>query len=94
MDIDLSQAISLIEDKRKEDAAAHMKTFAEDAELEIMNGRFGPYIKYKGNNYKLPKTIKDPSSLTYQECMDIINNPQPASKPAAKKGRKGTADKA
>ena len=94
MDIDLSQAISLIEDKRKEDAAAHMKTFAEDAELEVMNGRFGPYIKYKGNNYKLPKTIKDPSSLTYQECMDIINNPQPASKPAAKRGRKGTADKA
>ena len=95
MDINLDQAVELIEKKRKEEVAAHLKTFAEDTELEIMNGRFGPYLKYKGANYKLPKTIKEPTSLTYKECMDIINNPQAASnKPKAKRGRKSTADKA
>ena len=95
MDINLDQAVELIEEKRKEEVAAHLKTFAEDTELEIMNGRFGPYLKYKGANYKLPKTIKEPTSLTYTECMDIINNPQAASnKPKTKRGRKSTADKA
>ncbi|MCQ2257026.1 MAG: type I DNA topoisomerase [Bacteroidaceae bacterium] len=82
MIIELDKAIELIEEKRKGESAAHLKTFAEDAELEVMNGRFGPYIKYKGANYKLPKTIKEPAELTYEECMEIVNNPQSASKPA------------
>ena len=75
MDITYEEAVSLIDEKRKSEAAAHLKTFDEDAELEVMNGRFGPYLKYKGNNYKLPK-LKDrePQDLTYAECMDIINS--------------------
>ena len=71
-----------LRDEKYADFSAHLKTFAEDAELEVMNGRFGPYIKYKGANYKLPKTIKEPAELTYEECMEIVNNPQSASKPA------------
>lgn len=80
MAITYDECVQLIEDKRKTEAAAHLKTFEEDAELEVMNGRFGPYLKYKGVNYKLPKLKdKEPQDLTYQECMDIINNPAESS---------------
>ena len=87
MRITLDEAIQLIEERRKGEASAHIKTFEEDAELEVMNGRYGPYLKYKGSNYKLPRTIKEPANLTYEECMNIINTPQPA-KATAKRGRK------
>lgn len=87
MHITIDEAIQLIEERRKGEASAHIKTFEEDAELEVMNGRYGPYLKYKGSNYKLPRTIKEPANLTYEECMNIINMPQPA-KAAAKRGRK------
>ena len=92
LEITLDEAIKLIEDKRKSEAAAHLKRFEEDAELEIMNGRFGPYIKYKGANYKLPKTVKEPANLSYEECMEIVNTPQAASKSNARRGKKA-ADK-
>ena len=91
MSIDLDEAIKLIEERRKGEAAAHLKTFEEDSELEVMNGRFGPYLKYKGTNYKLSKSIKDPNSLTYEECMAIVektDKSQSEAKPAARRGRK------
>ena len=88
MSTTLEDAIKLIEERRKSEASAHLKTFEEDAELEVMNGRFGPYLKYKGENYKLPKSVKEPEKLTYEECMNIINTPQPAK--TAKRGRKAT----
>ena len=91
LELTLDDAIRLIEEKRKGEAAAHLKKFEEDAELEIMNGRFGPYLKYKGANYKLPKTVKEPTNLTYAECMDIVNNPQAASKSNARRGKKSAA---
>ena len=93
MSIELEAAIKLIEDRRKAEASAHLKTFEEDPELEVMNGRFGPYLKYKGNNYKLPKTVKEPASMTYEECMDIINNPKETKAPA-RRGRKPATSKA
>lgn len=72
--ITFEQSVELIEEKRKAEAASHLKTFEEDAELEVMSGRFGPYLKYKGSNFKLPKLKdKEPTDLTYAECMDIIN---------------------
>jgi DNA topoisomerase-1 len=92
MEITLEVAISLIEERRQGEAAAHLKSFDEDAELEVMNGRFGPYLKYKGINYKLPKSVKEPASLTYEECMEIINTPQQAKAPA-KRGRKPASKK-
>ncbi len=88
MEVTLEDAVRLIENHRKDEAAAHLKTFEEDAELEVMNGRFGPYLKYKGANYKLPKNVKEPTNLTYEECMEIINTPQPAK--TARRGRKTT----
>lgn len=87
MSVTLEEAVKLIEARRQSEASAHLKTFEEDPELEVMNGRFGPYLKYKGNNYKLSKSIKEPATLTYEECMDIINSPQ-AARTAAKRGHK------
>jgi len=73
MTITLDEAVKLIEAKRQTDSANHLKTFDEDAELEVMNGRYGPYLKYKDTNYKLPRTIKEPANLTYEQCMEIID---------------------
>ena len=91
MALTLEDGIQLIEQHRKEEASAHLKVFAEDAELEVMNGRFGPYLKYKGVNYKLPKSVKEPASLTYEECKAIIDKAsdgQAEAKSAPKRGRK------
>ena len=93
MSIELDVAIRLIEERRKSEASAHLKTFEEDAELEVMNGRFGPYLKYKGANYKLPKAVKEPASLTYEECMNIINSQQSEGKTTAKRGRRTAAQR-
>jgi DNA topoisomerase-1 len=71
LSVTLEEAIELIEDKRKKEQERHIKTFKEDAELEILNGRYGPYITYKGSNYRLPKDV-NPTSLTLEECRAII----------------------
>ncbi|MDU1905773.1 MAG: type I DNA topoisomerase [Dysgonomonas sp.] len=67
------EAIILIEDKRKKDREKVIKTFTEDEGLQILNGRFGPYIAYNKNNYKIPKTT-DASSLSFEEAMKIVTN--------------------
>lgn len=55
LSITLQEAISLIIDKRKAEEERHIKKFAEEPELEILNGRYGPYLSYKGKNYRLPR---------------------------------------
>ena len=81
------QAIQLIQEKHASEEKSLLKSFAEDAELQIRDGRFGPYMKYKGENYKLPKGI-DPQSLSYEDCMKIISEAptKPARKGSARKG--------
>lgn len=87
LSITLEQAVQIILQYRLDEARKHLKTFEEDAELEVMNGRYGPYLSYKQQNYKLPKNMHDRAeSLTYEECMEIINNaPAPAAKPVRRK---------
>ena len=71
--ITLDEAIALIQEKRQQDNEKHLKTFKEDAKLEILNGRYGPYLSYDGKNYRLPKNMHEKvAELTYQECMKII----------------------
>lgn len=76
------EAIQLIKDKREADAKKHIKSFDEDPEIQILNGRWGPYIKKGKDNFKIPKG-KEAESLTYAETIEIIEN-QPEVK---KKGR-------
>lgn len=66
------EAIALIEGKRKKDEQRFIKKFEEDPDMEILNGRFGPYISYQSANYRLPKTISKPEELTFEECKKII----------------------
>ena len=73
LSITLQEAISLIIDKRKAEEERHIKKFAEEPELEILNGRYGPYLSYKGKNYRLPKALTDQArDLSLEACMDII----------------------
>ena len=74
MTVTLDTAIKLIEEKRQQEAQRHIKQFEEDAKLEILNGRYGPYIAYDGKNYRIPKAQHDKAAqLTYEQCMEIVN---------------------
>ncbi len=79
MTITLDRAIELIKEKRETEQKRHIKTFEEDDKLELLNGRYGPYIAYDGKNYRLPKNkMENVEALTYEECMTIIKEaPEP-----------------
>ncbi len=81
--ITAEEAIALIEGKRVKDEQRFIKKFEEDPEMEILKGRFGPYISYQKANYRIPKTITDPTILTLEDCKKIIA--EAGEKPAAKK---------
>ena len=83
----LERAIELIEGKRKAEEERHLKQFDEDAKLEVLNGRYGPYIVYDGKNYRIPRDLHSKAAeLSYEQCMDIVNNPPaPKKRGAAKK---------
>lgn len=73
MTITLDAAIGLIEKKRQQEQQRHIKLFSEDPKLEVLNGRYGPYLVYDGKNYRLPKTMHDKAAeLTYEECMEVV----------------------
>ena len=82
--VSLEEAAKLIEAKRKAEAERIIKTFAENADLQVLNGRFGPYIAYKGSNYKLPKNVT-PAELSLEECLDIVSKQQEGGKAPAKR---------
>jgi DNA topoisomerase-1 len=81
--ISCERAIELIEESRTKASERLIKTFEQDVELQILNGRWGPYIVHKGNNYKIPKG-SEPQQLTFDDCMKIISE-QPATN--GKKGK-------
>lgn len=72
--VTLATAIQLIESKRQQETQRHIKAFEEEPKLEVMNGRYGPYLAYDGKNYRLPKNLHDKAAeLSLEECMEIIN---------------------
>ena len=79
MTITLNRAIELIQEKSETEQKRHLKSFAEDEKLELLNGKYGPYIAYDGKNYRLPKNkMENVEALTYEECMTIIKEaPEP-----------------
>ncbi len=86
--VTIETAISLIEQKRQADREKHIKQFDEDPNLELMKGRFGPYIAYDGKNYHIDKKLQEQAlagELSYAECMEIVKN---APEPKARRTRK------
>lgn len=92
MEINLERAIVLIEEKREKDRLKHIKSFDEDVDLQILNGRWGPYISYKKENYRLSKDIEDPKTLSYEDCLKIIKS-GPAKKQTKTSTKKKTPTK-
>jgi DNA topoisomerase-1 len=93
--ISLDDACRLITEKRNRDANKIIKSFAEEAGLQILNGRFGPYISYNKVNYKVPKEAT-PAEMSFEEVMQIIKNSpgKPAKTSKATTAKKTTAKKA
>ena len=74
LQITIVEAAKLIEEKRKSDAQKHVKSFEQDPKLEILNGRFGPYLNYDGKNIRIPKSMHERAKdLTYEDCMNLVN---------------------
>lgn len=73
--VSLETAIELIEQKRQQEKERHIKSFEQDEKMEVLNGRYGPYIAYDGKNYRLPKIWHDKAAdISYEQCMEIIQN--------------------
>jgi len=88
--ITIEEAEKLIKEKLERDANKQIKSFSEDENLRILNGRFGPYISYNKANYKIPKG-KIPAELSFEEAMQIIKDaPEKPEKGKAKKASKTT----
>jgi len=91
--ITLEESLELIKAKREEEAKRHIKSFEEEPELEVKNGRYGPYIAYKGKNYKIPKDIV-PQDLSLEACLDIVKlQSDKSAKPKKSRAKKKTTTK-
>ena len=89
LSITLEEAIELIKQKRQAEDERHLRTFDEDADLEILNGRYGPYLVYKGENYRIPKNIQERIlEMTYEECMELIKSQEGKAKTPRRYTRK------
>ncbi len=79
MTVTLADAIKLIAEKREQERQRHIKSFEEDSTMQVLNGRFGPYITCDGKNYRLPKSLHERAAqLTYAECKEIVDKaPEP-----------------
>ncbi|MDE7024810.1 MAG: type I DNA topoisomerase [Paramuribaculum sp.] len=72
--ITLEEAEELIKAKRLAEAQKVVKTFDENPDLQILNGRYGVYISYNKTNYKIPRTVENPAELSLEQCMEIVNS--------------------
>jgi DNA topoisomerase-1 len=81
MSVTLETAIELIEAKRKQEKERHIKAFEQDDKMELLKGRYGPYVAYDGKNYRIDKKLHERAlagDLDFEECMEIVKNaPEP-----------------
>ncbi|MDR2815164.1 MAG: type I DNA topoisomerase [Proteiniphilum sp.] len=84
LEIQLNEAIELIEEKEKKDREKIIKTFEEEPDLQVLNGHYGPYIAYKKSNYKIPKGRK-PEELSLEDCLKIVTDTDKGKEPKAGK---------
>ena len=73
LNVPIERSIEIIDAKRKQDAEKTIKNFEEDETMQVLNGRYGPYIKAGKKNVKIPKD-KTPEDLTYEECKELAEN--------------------
>lgn len=90
MEVTLEEAEQVILEKRAKEAERHIKQFDQEPQLEILNGRYGPYIAYQGKNYKIPKELV-PQEMTLEACMEVIK--QQSAKASASPRARRTAKK-
>ena len=83
--VTLDKAVELIEQKQNEERKKIVKSFDEDADLQILNGRYGVYIAYKGANYKIPKNVANPAELDYAQAKEIVENQETKPKKTVKR---------
>lgn len=81
--IDAERAVELIEEKRKKEKERVIRIFEEDPEVQVLNGRYGPYIAIGKSNYRIPKST-DPASLTLEQCREIAAKSEAAPKTPGK----------
>jgi DNA topoisomerase-1 len=82
--VDIDRAIEIIGDKREKDKNKVIRVFAEDNAVSVLNGRWGPYISFNKENYKIPRGT-DAAALTYADCKKIIADTTPSAKSKRKK---------
>ena len=69
--ITLEEAVQMIKDKQDAEAKKVIKVFADYPDLQVLNGRYGPYIASEGKNYKIPSGV-EPADLTAEACFKVI----------------------
>ncbi|HBK31100.1 MAG TPA: type I DNA topoisomerase [Porphyromonadaceae bacterium] len=92
LEVTIDESIDLIEAKEKKDREKMIKTFAEEPGLQVLNGRYGPYISFEKKNYKIPKN-QEPAELTLDMCRQIISEAAEGSTKKKKTTRKTTPKK-
>ena len=80
--VTLEEAVEIIRNKLEKVSAPLLSIPEED--ITVLDGRFGPYIRHNGNNYKIPKDI-DAARITPEQCREIISSTQPAKRKSKKK---------
>ena len=87
--ITMEDIIPLIEKKIDTEKNKYINTFDHQwKKIEVLNGLYGAYIKFEGNNYKIPKWGKDATDLTLKDCLEIMNSSPVKGKPATKSSKK------
>lgn len=87
LELTLDQAQELILAKRTSEASRVLMSWPEEPELQVLNGRFGAYISYKKQNYKIPRKI-NATTLTLEQCREIVADEANASKGGTRKRAK------
>ncbi|MDE6286782.1 MAG: type I DNA topoisomerase [Muribaculaceae bacterium] len=85
--VGLERAVELIMAKREDESRKVVKTFGDDLDTQILNGRYGVYIASAGKNYKIPRNVADPAALTLDEVKKIIAE-QPEKPARTRKSKK------
>ena len=102
MDVTLEQALDLVQYKRQAEIEKYIKNFREDPlakteadkAIEILKGRWGPYVTDGDKNIRVPKDIEDATTLSLKDCKELLKKAKPGKKKPAKKTTKKTTKKA